>query len=155
MSALELRRDLVVFACAISAGIHGALTLDHFGDGVGAGVGFAVATVALAGLVTALTLRPASIVALAGAATVLAGLLAAYGLAITFGVPLLHPEPEPVEGLALATKAVEAIGLVAAAGVLGRRTAGRPAPLFLATLVTLFSALVSLPVSGGHSHHMH
>jgi len=155
MSALELRRDLVVLTCAISAGIHGALISDHFAESVGAGVGFVLATVALAGLVIALTLRPASALALAGAATVLAGLLVAYGLAITSGVPLLHPEPEPVEGLALATKAGEAIGLVAAVGALGRRTVGRPAPLFLATLVALFSALVSLALSGGHAHHMH
>ena len=154
MTGLELRRDLVVLACAISAGIHGALTSDHFAESVGAGVGFAVATVVLAGLVIALTLRPASVLALAGAATVLAGLLAAYGLAITSGVPLLQPDPEPVDGLALATKAVEAIGLVAAVGVLGRRTAARPAPLFLATLVALFSALVALAVSGGHPHGM-
>ena len=155
MSAPELRRDLVVLACAISAGIHGALTSDHFAESVGAGVGFAGTTVVLAGLVIALTLRPASVLALAGAATVLGGLLAAYGLAISSGVPLLHPDPEPVEGLALATKAVEAIGLVAAVGVLGRRAAPRPAPLFLATLVALFSALVSLAVSGGHTHGMH
>jgi hypothetical protein len=118
-------------------------------------VGFAAATVALAAVVVALTLRPASAFALAGAATVLAGLLAAYGLAVMFGVPLLHPDPEPVEGLALATKAIEAVGLVAAVGLLGRRTAGRPAPLFLATLVALFSALVSPAVSGGHDHRMH
>ena len=80
-------------------------------------------------------------------------LLAACCLAITSGVPLLHPDPEPVEGLALATKAVEAIGLLAAVGVLGRRTAARPGPLLLATLVALFSALVSLAVSGGHTRH--
>jgi hypothetical protein len=155
VSALELRLDLVVLACAISAGIHAALVSDHFAESVGAGVGFAAATVALAAIVVALTLRPASAVALAGAATVLAGLLAAYGLAITVGVPLLHPDPEPVEGLALVTKAIEAVGLVAAVGLLGRRTGVRPAPLFLATLVALFSALVSLAVSGGHVHHTH
>lgn len=126
MSRLELRRDLVILACAISAGIHGALVADHFAESVGAGVGFVAATVALAGLVVVLTLRPASAIALAGAATVLAGLLAAYGLAITTGVPLLHPEPEPIEGLALATKAIEAVGLVAACALLGRRTAARP-----------------------------
>ena len=49
--------------------------------------------------------------------TVLAGLLVSYGLAVTTGLPLLHPEPEAVETLALATKAVEVVGL-AAAGVL-------------------------------------
>ena len=30
---------------------------------------------------------------------------------MTTGVPVLHPDVEPVEGLALATKAIEAVGL--------------------------------------------
>ena len=42
----------------------------------------------------------------------------AYAAAITTGLPLLHPEPEPVNGLALFTKAVEAVGLVAATELL-------------------------------------
>ena len=50
----------------------------------------------------------------------LLGLLAAYALATTTGVPALHPEVEPVEGLALVTKAVEGAGLLAAALVLLR-----------------------------------
>ena len=41
---------------------------------------------------------------LAAAAATLSGLLASYALAITTGVPLLQPHPEPVDGLALATK---------------------------------------------------
>jgi hypothetical protein len=105
--------DLVIVACAISAGIHGALAPEHFGEGTGAGVGFAAATIALAALAIALTLRPASAVALTGAAAVFAGLLASYGLAITTGVPVLHPDREPIDGLALATKAIEALGLLA------------------------------------------
>jgi hypothetical protein len=36
---------------------------------------------------------------------------------------LLHPEPEPVDGLALATKAFEAIGLAAASSVRWRALA--------------------------------
>jgi hypothetical protein len=106
--------DLVIVACAISAGIHGALAPEHFGEGTGAGVGFAAATIALAALAIALTLRPASAVALVAAAAVFAGLLASYGLAITTGVPVLHPDREPIDGLALATKAIEALGLLAA-----------------------------------------
>jgi hypothetical protein len=39
-------------------------------------------------------------------------------LAVTTGVPVLHPEPEPVDGLALFTKAVEATGLAAALNLL-------------------------------------
>jgi hypothetical protein len=33
--------------------------------------------------------------------------------ATTTGIPLVHPEPEPVDGFALTTKAIEALGLVA------------------------------------------
>ena len=58
-----------------------------------------------------------------------AGLLAAYVLAITVGLPLLHPEPEPVDALAVATKAVETAGLVAALHLLRRGKA----PLALAS----------------------
>ena len=114
---IEFERDLVIVACAISAGIHAALTPDHFGEGAGAGLGFLVSAVLLAGLVVALT-RDASPPVLAATILTLAGLLVAYVLAITSGVPVLHPEAEPVEGLALATKAVEIVGLAAAAHLL-------------------------------------
>ncbi len=124
MSALELRRDIVILACAISAGIHAALVPDHFDESTGAGLGFAAATVLLAALAVALTLRPAGGLALTGAAAVFAGLLVGYALATTTGLPLLHPDPEPLDGLALATKATEAIGLLAALHLLWR---GRPA----------------------------
>jgi hypothetical protein len=36
-------------------------------------------------------------------------------LAVTTGIPAVHPDVDPVEGLALATKAVEVAGLVLAA----------------------------------------
>jgi uncharacterized membrane protein len=118
-----LRRDVVIITCAISAGIHGALTPAHFDEGTGAGIGFVVSTVLLAALVVGLTFWPASPVPVAGAAIVFVGLLAAYGLATTTGVPLLHPEAEPVDGLALTTKAFEVAGLVTALNVLWRRPA--------------------------------
>jgi uncharacterized protein YjeT (DUF2065 family) len=127
VSPLELRSDVVVLACAVSAGIHGALAPAHFGEGAAAGLGFVAATVALAGAAVALTLRPASTLALAGATLVFAGLLVAWALATTSGLPLLHPEPEPVDGLALATKAIEAVGLLAASSLL-RRPAPSSAP---------------------------
>jgi len=113
----DLERDLVIVACAISAGIHAALTPEHFGEGAGAGVGFLVSAVSLAGLVVALT-HDAGPPELAATTFTLAGLLVAYVLAITSGVPVLHPEAEPVGGLALGTKAVEVVGLVAAAHLL-------------------------------------
>jgi hypothetical protein len=120
MSSLELRHDIVILACAISAGIHGALVPVHFDEGTGAGLGFVATTVTLAALVAALTLRPASALALAGAAAVFAGLLVSYALATTTGLPVLHPDPEPVDGLALVTKAIEALGLLAASSLIRR-----------------------------------
>jgi hypothetical protein len=116
----ELRGDVVILACAISAGIHGALAPDHFSEGAGAGLGFVAATVALASLVVWLTARPASRLGLAVTAAVFLGLLGSYALAVTSGLPLLHPEPEPVDGLALTTKAIEAVGLAASASLLWR-----------------------------------
>jgi hypothetical protein len=119
----EVRSDVVILACAVSAGIHGALAPGHFDEGTGAGLGFAAATVALAGLVLWLTWRPANPSALAVAVVTFAGLLASYALATTTGLPLLHPEPEPVDSLALATKAIEAAGLLAATSLLWRPVA--------------------------------
>ena len=87
-----MARDLVIVACAISAGIHAALAPGHLAEGMAAGVAFGVSAAMLAG--------------------------AAVLLVVTTGLPLLHPEPEPVEALALFTKAVEAIGLFAAAYLL-------------------------------------
>jgi hypothetical protein len=116
----DLRGDVVILACAISAGIHGALVPGHFDEGIGAGLGFVAATVALAGLVVWLTWRPANASALAAAALTFGGLIASYALATTTGLPVLHPHPEPVDGLALVTKAIEAAGLLAASGLLRR-----------------------------------
>lgn len=118
-----LERDAVIVACAISAGIHAALTPDHLVEGTGSGLGFLAAAVLLAALAAELTLRPSTSVLL-GTVAVLAGLIGSYALAITSGLPLLHPEPEPVDSLALFTKAIEAGGLLAAAHLLWR---GRPA----------------------------
>jgi hypothetical protein len=111
-------RDLVIVACAISAGIHAALAPEHFRESTGAGVGFLAAAVILAAVAAALTRRPSSAFLLGVAAASFAGLLASYALAVPTGLPLLHPEPEPVTGLALFTKGVEALGLLAAASSL-------------------------------------
>jgi hypothetical protein len=123
VSLAELRGDIVILACAVSAGIHGALVPDHFDEGTGAGLGFVAATASLAGLVVWLTRRPANPSALAATAVTFAGLLGSYALATTTGLPVLHPDPEPLDGLALATKAIEAAGLLAATSLLWRPVA--------------------------------
>ena len=120
MTSTELRQDIVIVAAAISAGIHGALAPEHFAETTGAGVGFVASTVALAAMVVAATLRPGNAPTLIAAWALFAGLLASYALAITTGLPVLHPDSEPVDGLALATKAIEAAGLLAAFGLTRR-----------------------------------
>jgi hypothetical protein len=119
MTHAGLRLDVVIVTCAISAGIHGALVPDHFREGTGAGAGFVVATALLAVLAVVLTRNPSQL-ALVGATVVFAGLIVSYALAITTGVPVLHPEVEAVDGLALFTKAIEIAGLVTAAGLVRR-----------------------------------
>jgi drug/metabolite transporter (DMT)-like permease len=123
VSLADLRGDGVIIACAVSAGIHGALVPGHFDEGTGVGLGFVAATVALAGLLVWLTWQPANPSALAAAAVTFAGLLASYVLATTTGLPVLHPDPEPVDGLALVTKAIETAGLLAATSLLWRHLA--------------------------------
>ena len=120
MRLAELRGDVVILVCAVSAGIHGALVPDHFDEEMGTGVGFVLATVLLVALVIGLTRHAESEWLLACAMATLLGLLASYLLAVTTGLPVFHPNPEPVEGLALATKAVEVVGVLAAWSLLRR-----------------------------------
>lgn len=128
ITRVAAERDLVIVACAISAGIHAALTPAHHADGAAAAVGFASSAALLAVVAVALTRSP-STAALAAASVVFAGLIASYALAVTTGLPLLHPGPEPVEGLAVFTKAVELVGLLAATDLVRRRPAAAVLPL--------------------------
>jgi hypothetical protein len=118
-------RNLVIAACAASAGVHAALAPEHFREGAGAGGGFLVAGVLLAALAVVLTSRPDHAGALVGTALTLAGLIGSYALATTTGLPLLHPEVEPVAGLALVTKAIEAAALLAALRLLRAKGTSR------------------------------
>lgn len=120
MSRDELGVDIVILACAVSAGVHGALVPDHFHEGTGPGVGFLLATVLLAILAVVLTRRPTQL-ALGLTAVAFAALIGSYALAVTTGVPVLHPEVEAVDALALVTKAVEVVGLLAAMSLIRRR----------------------------------
>jgi hypothetical protein len=112
-----MQRQPLIVACAASAGIHAALVPQHLAEGLGPGLGFLAAALVLAGVVIALTERTAG--AVIGATVVLGGLLAVYVPATTIGLPLLHPEPERVTVLALVTKAIEAVGLLAALDLKG------------------------------------
>ena len=109
-----IARDLLIVVCGISAGIHAAIAPEHFAEGAGPGIGFVAAAVGLAVFAVVLTLRPPTAATLAGPAVLLAGLIVSYALAVSSGLPVLHPEPEPLHALAVVTKAIEGAGLVAA-----------------------------------------
>lgn len=115
----SFERDAVAVTCAISAGIHAALVPGH--------PAFAPAAVLLAAATVAALRRPGRRTAAATAA-LLAGLLGAYGFALTMGVPLLHPHVEGVDGLALFTKAVELLGLAAALDLVRAERLSHPYP---------------------------
>jgi hypothetical protein len=154
---VSVERDLVVVACAVSAGVHLALAREHAAEGAAAGIAFAVSAAALAGLAVVLT-RAAQPAAVAAAGILLAGLIGSWVLAVTTGVPLLHPHPEAVEAVAVLTKAVELVGLVAAIRLVRERpavTAVRPIPLGLTALIACFSGLAALGVASGHHAHVH
>ena len=118
----DVLRDVLIAACAISAGIHAALAPEHLAEGAAAGAAFAASAALLACLAVALTRFPSPLVLAATAAT-FGGLIVAYAFAVTTGLPGLHPEPETLDGLALFTKAVELTGLAAATDLLRLRGA--------------------------------
>ena len=129
MTGFVVDRNLVILACAVSAGIHAGLTREHFAEGLGPGGGFLAATLLLGVLGLGLALRPDSCALFIAASLVLIGLIGSYALATTTGIPVLHAEAEPVESLAVVTKGVEIAGLLAAAHLLWRsRPAFLPAP---------------------------
>jgi hypothetical protein len=123
----ELERDVLIVTCAISAGIHAALAPEHFEERSTAGIGFVLSAALLAVVAVALTLRPADVHQVTAAAALMAGLLASYAFATTTGVPVLHPDVEPIDGLALGTKVVESVGLLVAVALLGH--SHRQAPI--------------------------
>ena len=100
-----MSRDVLILACAVSAGVHAALAPEH--------ATFVPAALALGVLAVGLARSPAPLF-VDGAIVVLGGLIVAYAFAATTGIPLVHPESEPVTGLAVATKAIEALGVLAA-----------------------------------------
>jgi hypothetical protein len=106
--------DLVIAACAISAGAHAALVPSHMDHEPQLGVAFVVAVALLLGAGVAIVHSPSSPRAARAAALLFAALIAAYAAATTVGIPLLSVQPETVDGVALVTKLVESLGLLLA-----------------------------------------
>jgi uncharacterized protein YjeT (DUF2065 family) len=126
MNATAARaRQLLVLACAVSAGVHFALAPEHWRESASSGAAFAASAVALGVCALALDRLPRSRLPVTGAALLLAGLLGAYLLTRFTAMPPLTDHAEPVDAVGAVTKVVEATGL-ALAVVVSQRTAGRP-----------------------------
>lgn len=106
-------RDVAIAACAASGLVHAWLVSVHLDEPFFA-VSFGAAALAAAAVGYALT-RPALRIAPLAGAALFAGLLAAYPLVVLL-------TDDVVDSLGVATKAVEAVGLVAA--VRARRSDG-------------------------------
>ena len=174
-SVTRVARGALVVACAVSTGIHGALAPAHLREEPAAGIGFLLDRSPRRAVRRADA--PAGEPGRGGAAgALLAGLIVAYGFAVTTGVPVLHPGVEPADRLGLVTKAVELVGARRRALPRGVARAARPAartppternhqmtevrshkpiPLGLTALVALAAALAALAVSGGHGAQAH
>jgi hypothetical protein len=118
---------VLIVICAVSAGVHAALAPEHLRESAVTGGGFIFATVVLLTLIVVLTARPESHAVLVATVLTFVGLLVSYALVAAHGIPVLHPEQEPVDGLALGTKAAELIGLVVALGLMRRSSAATAA----------------------------
>jgi hypothetical protein len=104
--------SIVIAACAASAGAHAALVAQHLRDEPPMGIAFIAATALLLVVAAAVTYRPRQAGATQAATLLLAALIGAYALNVTAGLPWLSDDAEPVDLIGLATKAVEAIGLI-------------------------------------------
>jgi hypothetical protein len=143
------RRDALIVCCAISAGIHAALVPEHMRESYATGTGFVAATIALVGLIVGLTARPESRAVTSFGILVLATLIVSYAIATATGIPILHPEVDPVDSVGVLSKAVELLGLSLACRLRGPVQA-RTIPVALAGLIAVFSALVALSLAGHH-----
>jgi hypothetical protein len=142
-------RDGLIVCCAISAGVHAALVPEHLRESVVTGAGFVGATLALVVAIAGLTARPESRAVTSFVCLVLLGLLLSYAAAATSGIPIVHPDVDPIDSVGVLTKAVELLALWLAFG-LRRPLRGRPIPVALAGLIAVFSALVALSLASHH-----
>jgi hypothetical protein len=108
------RIGLLALAVTFSAGIHAALVPEHLEEIPRLGYAFIVAA-AIGGLIAAaLVARPDDGRVPALAALFCLGQIGAWALFVTAPVPGFAGTPEPVETIALVSKAVEALGVALA-----------------------------------------
>ena len=105
---------LLALAVTFSAGIHAALVPEHLDEMPLLGDAFIVAALVGAAIAAALVLRPSNPRIPVFAGLFCLGQIAAWVLFVTVPVPLFSGTPEPVEAIALVSKAAEALGILLA-----------------------------------------
>jgi hypothetical protein len=114
-----LAQNVLIAACAISTGVHLALAPVHGHESAAMGAMFSLAAgllITVAALVS--TGAKASRSVTAGAAVLLTGLIGAYGMSRTVGLPFEGGGVERVDLIGVSTQVVQLIGLGAALSLL-------------------------------------
>ena len=109
-----LARNVVLIACAASAGVHGGLVPAHLDENLWLGVAFAGGVGLLLAVTVSLARTGDPRRLGAPAAAVLAALIVAYSLSRTVGLAPLEGHVEPIDAIGVLTQGVQAAGLVAA-----------------------------------------
>src|SRR5436309_11698471 len=86
--------DVVLFMCAASAGIHAGIVPEHLREEPPLGVAFVITVALMLGLGAAIAFRPLSRRLASVASLVFGGLIAAYVVSRTTGIPFLSPDRE-------------------------------------------------------------
>ena len=110
----SLEQDVVVLACALSAGVHAGLVPEHMHESPLLGMSFAAAAVLAALLAFSLPRLGGTVLLPVAAVVLLSGLIVAYGLSRVSEIPVLGAGQEALDPLGVATKAIEFAGLICA-----------------------------------------
>lgn len=115
MNETTLTRNVLIVVCAASAGVHAALAPAHVEESLVLGGGFAVAAVALVAVAFWLSAGPRRELLAADAATLLLlGLIVAYAVSRTVGLPIGGEGVERVDVTGAVTQVAQLVGLGAA-----------------------------------------
>jgi hypothetical protein len=109
-----LSRNVVLVACAASAGVHVGLVPSHLVENLWLGTAFAASVVLLLALIVSVWRAGDPRRSAPPAAAVLAALVVAYSLSRTVGLAPLEEDVEPVDAIGLLTQGVQVAGLIAA-----------------------------------------
>ena len=112
MNITSKRTGLLALAVTFSAGIHAALVPEHLKEMPPLGYAFIAAAIVGAALAWALVSRPTDrrLPLLAGLFCL--GQIATWVLFVTVPVPGFSGTPEPIEAIALVSKAAELLGIL-------------------------------------------